>query len=68
MGLGDPDGPGLIILASRSTDQAPGFLVISVLAVMAVTVNVSGSEATWPVCSDLSYGVGTAVTARDRQE
>lgn len=32
LGLGDPDGPDLIILASRSTDQAPGFLVTSVLS------------------------------------
>lgn len=73
LGLGDPDGPDLIILASRSTDQAPGFLVTSVLlarlpALYDVTVNVSGSEAVWPVSSDLSCGVSAAVTARDRQE
>lgn len=73
LGLGDPDGPGLIIwLQERcSSPRLPSRLSLSAgcqLSVMAVTVSVSGSEATWLVHPDLSCGVGAAVTARDRQE
>ena len=68
--LGDPDGPDLIILASRSTDQAPAFLVTSVLSARLPALcdgrdgkrfRLRGRVA---VRSSLSCGVSTAVTAQ----